>query len=253
MNRWRILIALAMWAWLPPVAHALEFHAGPGMEYFTVKTYARDHQGRYFETIIQSTLAVAQLDVIQGPLTVAAQGGWTDWNASSDWRGYNLVPFQFDMFWSAQTYWQFSADYALLPGLAVGLLWNDHQLRFYTGETQYTYMEYRERQLSAKLGYQFYRRKDLNLGVAAYYAPNAGIEIYQDTAVDAAADVLQPYATSASGRQLSVQLTMAYQHEHGWGLDFEYQLGWASFPNPRDLADLALTWGRLSGFFWMRF
>ncbi len=54
-----------------------EFEVGGGMKYFTVKALVNDKFDKYFHTVIQSTLATAQLSYRQGPWILEMQGGMT--------------------------------------------------------------------------------------------------------------------------------------------------------------------------------
>jgi hypothetical protein len=254
LKRLSILLIAGILAW--PAAAAAELDFGGGMEYFTVRTDARNAAGQRLDTtIIQSTLGVAKLAYLNPPWVIELSGGMTDWNVSGEWRGvngdtYNVEPFG----WSWQQFYQVEADYFFLSGLGLGARFQNHAFRHYTGDTQFTFLEYRKQTADLLLTYQFFRRPDLVLSLSGAYAPWVKIEIYQNTYIPTDLDTVSLYNSSSLGHEWSGELKMSYrQNQQGWGLDFSYQAGRPGFSQPENLSDFSMFFGRLSGFFWVRF
>lgn len=247
------ILAAALCAGLIPGSVWARFEVGGGMEYYTVQTYARDLQGNNLQTLLQTTLAGARLSFQEGPLTVKAAAGITDWNIGGQWRGtdVDLTPFELYYTWSWQNVLRLEADYEFYHGWSAGLCGSDHQLRHYSGNTQITFLQYRFRELGFCLNYTPVETQDVRIFLTAAYSPWASVETYQDSFFfhDRALAVDLPWDSSGAGVCWRGRVQMQYRDSAGWGVDLLYEAGFARFSQPRNLDDFSLRFGSLTGYF----
>ncbi len=247
------LVFLTMFC-LTPRAEATEWDFGGGMEYFTVKIQAEDYLGRYFSTLIQSTLACAQCRLQEGPWVFKFSGGLSDWNVSGEWHGTGILPFSTEPFhWAWQQKYNLEADFYFLDFLGVGVRFSDHALRHYFAQDDWTYLEYRNRAYDLNLKYLFIRSRDITLGVSMAYAPAAYIEVYQNTYLAPQIYAIHTYNSSGRGEYWEGGVQMEYRDSAGWGLALFCSFGWAGFSGLPELSRFSMKYGTLTGYFSLRF
>jgi len=256
--RIKVLLGSAILLGLLSNAAWARFEFGGGMEYFSVQTYVQDLQGAYFQTLLQSTLAKARLGYVEGPLTLRASAGLTDWNVSGEWRGSGLQSFVFDNLytWSWQQQLSLETSYEFIAGWSAGILYEDHQLRHYSGEAQHTFQRYRTSALDLVLGYVPLKTPDVRVILNAAYSPWLNMEIFQDASLyfsDLPYPVVQPIDSGGRGTRWYGRAQLQYRDSAGWGIDFIYHAGFARFPSPRNLLEVSQRFGGLTGYFTLLF
>jgi hypothetical protein len=243
--RTRVLMAFLLFTLAAPAAAGWE--AGGGLEYFTVRTYLRDADGRYFQTLLQTTLATAAVNWRQGPWSVEAQGAFSNWNDFGEWQGTYIGRIIFEDLWAWQQRWQVRAAWEFTAHWKAGLGLADHQLRQYDNQVNnYTFMHYRLQDAFAFLTYDLYASKDFSLDLSINYAPYCRLEFYQAMPAYQAGTEIQLDAVGL-GQQLGGGLHAGYWDSAGWGVDVHYQIDYAWFNQPGNLAEAWMRSGRLTG------
>jgi hypothetical protein len=244
-----VLLGLAC-ARVAAASPGLEF--GLGMEYFSVAAYSRDLSGYYFQSLLQSTLAKARLGYTAGPVRLELQGGLSDWNVSGVWRGSDYPELSLDAYytWAWQQEWQAEADWTFLPGLALAVAYDDHQLRHYNGNGQETFLQYRLDACDLGLQYAVLRTPSVQLRAAVFYAPRVALQWFSDPRLEVLpGEVLGRVDLAATGWRAQGRLQFEYRDSGGWGIDIGYLAGYARFPQPGDLSEITLRQGTLTGCF----
>jgi hypothetical protein len=253
-KRW-IGTALLLAAWPQAAAAGTGFEAGGGMEYFTMSSYSRDAAGNYFQSLLQTTLAVARLGYTAGPLRLEVAAGLSDWNVSGEWSGTGFERLSLDDYytWAFQQHFQAEAAWEALPDWELLLGYFDRRVRHYNGNLQDTFLDVRLRNWNLGLQYTVLKTSSVRLRAAARYAPRAEVTWYQDIATELPLDVQGPVDASETGWDASGRLQFQYRDTAGWGIDIGYVVGVARFDHPRDLSEIALRYGALTGYFTLLF
>lgn len=226
------------------------WETGGGMEYYSVQTYARDDAGRSFQTLLQTTLAKTAFTFTHGDLTVHAEAGLSDWNTSGEWRGSGIIDYDIESLytWVWQQEIQAEARVGIGGGLAAGAAVYDRTVEhYYPGDLRY--LRFRLRAYDALLDWTMLRRPNLTVGAAVGYSPTVHLAWYQDTGLGVIDPVLETRDSQGLGTRWWGRVRLHYRDSGGWGVDFFYQAGFARFPDPRDLAEITLRSGRLTGVF----
>ncbi len=234
---------------LPGLASA-RFEVGAGMEYYTAQAYARDAQGEYFQSLFQSTLATARAAYLWGPLTARLSGGWSDWNVFGTWQGTYLAATSFDELasFARQQFATAEANCRFWDGLSLGIRYEDRLFLHYYPEGSLLWTQYRLRSCDLTLAYAAVETSWLRLNLEAAYSPANWLEAYQTTALETVVPGSLVYDTSGTGSAWKGQAQLAYRDSAGWGLDIVYAVGWTRFPAPRDLSEITLRSGNLTGY-----
>ncbi len=231
-----------------------EWNAGAGMEYFTFKTLVDDQDGRYFHTVLQSTLAVAKFGYSSNAWEIMCTGGLTNWNVDGEWQGTIQPRLSTEPFgWSWQQQYAFKGRYTFWDSLGLGLRYTNHEVMHYDGLTEFKYLHYRLRWLDLMLSYQPLQTGDLAIELSLAYAPLAELEFFNSLPRYADNSILFTFDGHGPGTRLQGQVEFKYRDSAGWGLDVAYTWSRAHFTDVGELSRVMLTSGRLTGYFIFHF
>jgi len=231
-----------------------EWNVGGGMEYFTVKTLVNDKDGNYYHSLIQSTIAVAQLDFAQNPWLFKINAGLSDWNVSGGWQGTDIGAVSTEPFyWAWQQKFELECNYALWTVWLIGLRFSDHVFEHYDGLTHYRFLKYRIRSWDIIFGWEALKTENVRVDLSVAYAPLVLTEFYQNINFIVYDLLVAEYDSAGKGTRWQGRVKMGYRDSAGWGLDLIYQFGWLEVAKPHNLSGLTIKTGSLSGYFLLRF
>lgn len=246
MKRLLIGLSLLTVGGLPVFAWG-ELDGGVGMEYFSVQAYTRDHDGRYFQTLVQSTLAKARVKYAAAGFFGQVTGGLNDWQSSGEWGGtVNYVDDRYLWVWQQQ----FSAELGYeFNRWQMGLSYGDHDLQNYYGNTARVF--YRLRTTEAFLNFTAYENSSTRIVLGGGYAFKTAIELYENGyfAEDNGEITSYEVNSAGEGRRWRGRVALQYRDSANWGIDVLYDAGWAQFFDPSNLSEISLRFGSLTGFF----
>jgi hypothetical protein len=237
--------------WLPGVAWG-ELEGGVGMEYFSVQAYTRDHDGKYLQTLVESTLAKAKVKASCDGWFAQFAGGLGDWQSSGDWTGSDgdaAVNENYLATW--EQIFEAQIGYENYLG-QVGVACQDQDLKnvysSYVG--QLSHLAYRLRTYEIFASLNLYRSSSTQISLGGGYAPYAQVELYHNQFASSGGED-DYYHVDSAGRSRSWHgnLQLKYRDSANWGIDILYDAGWAQFFNPDNLSELSLRFGSLTGYF----
>jgi hypothetical protein len=242
-----VILTLLLFGFAPrPAAADRWLQVGAGMGFYSSRLYVRDVQGRFFQTLTQSTLGLASVKFQGTGWDLEGVAGLSDWPVSGEWRGTGFEATGGDYFlWSKQKNYTLQATFDVYDQIHVGLAYDYHWFYHFDPDTQAPYLEYTTRTTRLFAGYQFDFTPDVYLRVQAGYAPWNTLDAAQQTHVPAAG--LTDYTLSVSGYEVSTRLEFAYQDVQGWGLTISWDLGWSQYQPIAPVQDLRLIRGRFDG------
>ncbi|MBN1594519.1 hypothetical protein JW933_01195 [candidate division FCPU426 bacterium] len=228
--------------------------AGGGMEYYTVKAAVDEADGRYFHSLLQTTLAVIQIGYEYKPWRLTVLAGLSDWNVSGEWQGTELSAVSSEPFyWARQQKLEVEADYSFWGPLALGIRISDHALVHYNGMTQERYLQYRMQSASAWAHWEFLRIQDLGARISAGWAPQVYTTFYQRIYFSSIDYELVNDELTDVARQWLACLKVEYRDSAGWGLDVAYAFSWLTLDQAGEKPGLRIKTGHLLGCFLLTF
>ncbi len=248
MSRW--LGILLLMAGLALTSHARgEIEGGIGMEYFSVQAFTRDAAGKYFGTLIQSTLAKAAVKYSYAGWFGQFSGGRSDWASSGMWQGTdfdsNWVDERFLWAWQQQVGIDIGYEY---DRWQLGVSYWDHDVKNYYGDQPR--LLYRLREYEAFLKFAAFRNSSTSIILGAGYAPQASLELFESgyLTYQWITDIYEVDSSGTAPRWHG-NIHLKYRDSEHWSIDVIYDAGWAQFSNPSSLSEISLRTGSLTGYF----
>jgi hypothetical protein len=231
-----------------------EITAGVGMEYYTIKVVVDDVYGDYYHTMLQSTLASAQITYAQGPWFARLQAGTSNWNVSGEWKGTRLDTISIDPFyWAGQESIVLEGKYHFLGSLAAGLQISSRTMEHYSARYRYRFMYYHMQSFEGLLEWEFLQAQAITASMAVSYAPQVNTEFSKSMYFIENDFLLAEYQETGRGSQWQGCLKMEYRDSAGWGLDFLYQFRWFEGNDFGEISKLTIKSGSLLGTLLLRF
>jgi hypothetical protein len=252
MKRNFVLALCFITGWLPQVAWAgWELEGGAGMEYFTAQAYTRDHDGKYLQTLLGSTLATAKVKYSFDGCFAQLTGGIGDWESSASWTGSDGdIPVNEDYTATWQQYYKVDLGYENRLG-QVGVSYWDRDLKngyVYT-EGQLYHLAYRLQACEVFARLNLYQNSSTQISLGGAYAPAAKVALYHNEYSYPDSYDIYHVDSAGQGPSWHGNLQLKYRDSANWGIDILYDAGWADFSNPSNLSELSLRFGSLTGFF----
>ncbi len=237
-----------------PVLSRARLTAGAGMAYEVSKLTVVDQSDRYFHTVLQSTLAMANIAYEQPLFDLQLQGGWSDWNVSGDWQGTNVSKISTDVLgWLAQQQMTFKAVLKPWTSFYLGAQVEDSRQRHYSGQDNVTYLTLHSQLWELLAGYEWFHFQGLYLSSEVGFAPMGRLWVAQDTHIPPQEFVLHQYRENSRFNRWRASIAMNYDDSEGWRLALRYTLDYSQAQQLEELQSLSWRHGQLLGLFMLSF
>jgi len=251
MKRIATLMVLLTACWLPSTVWA-ELEGGVGMEFFSVEAYTRDLDGKYLQTLVESTLATAKVKYTLNGCFAQVTGGIGDWQSSGEWTGSDGdIPMEEAATATWQQYFKTEVGYENTWGQLGSAYWDrDLKNDYVYASGQLSHLTYRLQAYEAFARLNLYQSSSTQISLGGAYAPASKVELYHNeyTSVEGYYDYYH-VDSAGQGPTWHGNLQLKYRDSANWGIDILYDAGWAHFSDPSNLSEISLRFGSLTGFF----